>query len=91
MYVLSVYVGSIPVSASRHPAMSDVSNSPDTKCFEALPLDTFKAIGSSESIILRMTREHRRLHVKVAKYLFLLLCHPKLRRSFLRVPLGRCD
>ncbi|KAG0160708.1 hypothetical protein PDIDSM_8238 [Penicillium digitatum] len=25
--------------------MSDVSNSPDTKCFEALPLDTFKAIG----------------------------------------------
>ncbi|KAJ5501010.1 hypothetical protein N7527_012131 [Penicillium freii] len=54
---------------TRDSVMSNHSDSPDIECFEALPADTFEAIGSSASAIRRIIEQQKGLPIQVVKYL----------------------
>ncbi|CAI7566411.1 unnamed protein product [Penicillium viridicatum] len=54
---------------ARDSVMSNYSDSPDIECFEALPADTFEAIGSSASAIRRIIEQQKGLPIQVVKYL----------------------
>ncbi|KUM59415.1 hypothetical protein ACN42_g7714 [Penicillium freii] len=54
---------------TRDSVMSNYSDSPDIECFEALPADTFEAIGSSASAIRRIIEQQKGLPIQVVKYL----------------------
>lgn len=49
--------------------MSDDSDSPEVKCFEELPDDTYEAIGTEASAIRKIIREQKNLLINVIKYL----------------------
>ncbi|KAJ5121026.1 uncharacterized protein N7515_008987 [Penicillium bovifimosum] len=53
---------------SGYPEMSG-SDSPDIKCFQELPDDTFEAIGLETKTIRRITRQQQNLPIDVIKYL----------------------
>ncbi|KAJ5962909.1 hypothetical protein N7501_007850, partial [Penicillium viridicatum] len=52
---------------TRDSVMSNYSDSPDIECFEALPADTFEAIGSSASAIRRIIEQQKGLPIQVVK------------------------
>lgn len=54
---------------TRDSVKSNYSDSPDIECFEALPADTFEAIGSSASAIRRIIEQQKGLPIQVVKYL----------------------
>lgn len=49
--------------------VSNYSDSPDVECFEALPADTFEAIGLSTRAIRRIIEQQKGLPIEVVKYL----------------------
>ncbi|CAI7628878.1 unnamed protein product [Penicillium glandicola] len=53
---------------TRYPDIPD-SDSPDVECFEALPDDTFEAIGSLTDTIRRIIKEQQEPPIDVIKYL----------------------
>lgn len=54
---------------TRDSVMSHYSDSPDVQCFEALPADTFKAIGFSTRAIQRIIKQQKERPIEVVKYL----------------------
>lgn len=54
---------------TRDSVMSHYSDSPDVECFEALPADTFKAIGFSTRAIQRIIKQQKERPIEVVKYL----------------------
>ncbi|CAI7564931.1 unnamed protein product [Penicillium glandicola] len=65
-----------------HSDMSDDSDSPDIECFEALPVDTFQAIGSSISAIRRLIKQQQKLPINVIKYLCFTNVQPSVAEHF---------
>ncbi|KGO49249.1 hypothetical protein PEX2_031590 [Penicillium expansum] len=73
MSALSVHFNTISetpmlTTMSRHSDMSDDADSPDVKCFQELPDDTYEAIGSEARAIRKIIREQQNLPIKVMKY-----------------------
>ncbi|KAJ5774540.1 hypothetical protein N7457_009436 [Penicillium paradoxum] len=67
---------------SRHSDMSDDTDSPDVKCFQELPDDTYEAIGSEARAIRNIIREQQNLPIKVIKYLRFTNVPPTIAEEF---------
>lgn len=83
MSALSVHFDTISetpmlTTMSRHSDMSDDADSPDVKCFQELPDDTYEAIGSEVRAIRKIIREQQDLPIKVMKYLCFINVPPTI-------------
>ncbi|KAJ5189340.1 hypothetical protein N7491_005674 [Penicillium cf. griseofulvum] len=62
--------------------MSDDADSPDDKCFEKLPDETYEAIGSEARAIRKIIREQQNLPIEVIKYLRFTNVPPTVAEKF---------
>ncbi|KAJ5534920.1 hypothetical protein N7527_001174 [Penicillium freii] len=62
--------------------MWDDSESPDVKCFEQLPDDTYEAIGTEASAIRKIIRQQKNLPINVIKYLRFTNVPPLIAEQF---------